>query len=171
MNEAVRILTEPYATRRDFESFFLEQREHVFGALWLLTRNRHEAEELAQDAFLKVWERWDHVRRLDDPAGYLFRTAMNLFRNRRRRAVLAVKRTVHLVPSDDGLREVEERDAVVRAMGALTPSQRAALVMTDLLELTSEEAGRAMGVRASTVRVLAARGRTALREAMGDDDG
>ena len=35
----------------DFEAFYLERHEAVFSALWLVTRNRHEAEEIAQDAF------------------------------------------------------------------------------------------------------------------------
>jgi RNA polymerase sigma-70 factor (ECF subfamily) len=170
MNEAVQAIEIPPSTA-DFEGFFLEHRDALFGALWLVARNRHEAEELTQDAFLKVWERWDRVGALDDPVGYLFRTGMNLFRSRRRRALVALKRVAHLIPSDDGLREVETRDAVVRALGLLTPGQRTALVLTDLLQMTSEEAGRAMGIRASTVRVLSARARSALRERMGADDG
>ena len=154
----------------DFETFFAEQRRGLHSALWLVTRDRHEAEEIAQDAFLKLWEHWERVAGLEDPTGYLFRTAMNLFRNRRRRALLAVRRAVRLAPVDDGIAAVEERDAVVRVLGRLTTSQRAALVMTDLLGFTSEEAGAALGVRASTVRVLAARGRTTFRDSMGDDD-
>lgn len=43
---------------RSFEVFFLAQRDGVYGALWLVTRDRQEAEEIAQDAFLKLWERW-----------------------------------------------------------------------------------------------------------------
>ena len=56
-----------------------------------MTGNRAEAEELMQDAFLSVWERWDRVSGMDDPIGYLYRTAMNLFRKRYRRAMLAVR--------------------------------------------------------------------------------
>lgn len=154
----------------DFEIFFADHRDGLFGALWLVTRDRHEAEDLAQDAFLKVWERWDRVGSMDDPTGYLYRTGMNLLRNRRRRALLAVKRAVHLAPPDERIDAIDERDAVMRALGSLTRGQRTALVLTDLLEMTSEEAGRVLGVRPSTVRVLAARGRNALRERMGDDD-
>lgn len=154
----------------DFETFFADHRDGLFGALWLVTRDRHEAEDLAQDAFLKVWERWDRVGSMDDPTGYLYRTGMNLLRNRRRRALLAVKRAVHLAPADEQIDAIDERDVVMRALGSLTRGQRTALVLTDLLQMTSEEAGRVLGVRASTVRVLAARGRNALRERMGDDD-
>jgi RNA polymerase sigma factor (sigma-70 family) len=58
---------------------------------------------------------------------------------------------------------------MVRALARLTPRQRAALVLTDLLDLPSEEAGQAMGISASTVRTLATQGRAALRERLERD--
>jgi DNA-directed RNA polymerase specialized sigma24 family protein len=60
-------------------------------------------------------------------------------------------------PCIDDMEEVESRDAVVRALAPLTPRQRAALVLVDLLDLTSEQAAEALGVRPSTVRVLPGR--------------
>jgi RNA polymerase sigma-70 factor, ECF subfamily len=174
MNGALDVRTDRLAAtadaQADFEGFFADHRTALFGALWLVTRDRHEAEELAQDAFLKVWERWERVRRVENLEGYLYRTAMNLFRNRRRRAVLAVRRMVHLAPPPDELGAIDERDAIVRALGRLTPAQRAAIVLTDLVGLTSKEAADALGVRPSTVRVLAARGRAAFKQEMGDPD-
>jgi RNA polymerase sigma-70 factor (ECF subfamily) len=82
----------------------------VFGALCLVTGNRQEAEEIAQDAFLKLWERWDRVARLDDPTGFLFRTAMNLFRNRVRRAGVAARKPFVPALGADDLAAVEDRD-------------------------------------------------------------
>jgi DNA-directed RNA polymerase specialized sigma24 family protein len=82
-----------------FEAFFEENRAKLFGALCLVTGNQHEAEEIAQDAFLKLWERWDHVSTLEDPTGFLFHTAMNVFRNRLRRAGLGMRKALALVPS------------------------------------------------------------------------
>ena len=151
---------------RTFEEFFTTNSQDLYGSLWLVTRHRFEAEEIAQEAFLKVWERWDRVAEMDDPVGYLYRTAMNVWRSRGRRAAVAIRRVVHAIPTDDDLVVIEERDVVVRALAPLTPRQRAALVLTDLLGLTSEEAGKALGVRPSTVRVLAARGRDRLRDEM-----
>jgi RNA polymerase sigma factor (sigma-70 family) len=119
---------------------------------------------------VRVWERWDRVEALDDPDGYLFRSAMNVFRNRRRRAGVALRRVAGSTPAPDRLAAVEERDAVSRALATLTPRQRAAIVLMDLLDMTSEEAARAMGIRAPTVRVLAARARDALRRQIGDED-
>ena len=171
MNETAEIVGVGSARPLDvgpiaFEAFYLERHEDLYRAVWLVTRNRHEAEEIAQDAFLRVFERWERVRGLEDPGGYLYRTAMNVWRSRGRRAAVAIRRAVRTLPADDGLAEVESRDAVVRTLAVLTPRQRAALVLTDLLGLTSEEAGSALGVRASTVRVLAARARATLQEGM-----
>jgi RNA polymerase sigma-70 factor, ECF subfamily len=149
-----------------FEELFLIEREPLYGAMWLVTRDRDEAEEIAQEAFLRVWERWDRVRSMDDPAGYLYRTAFNVWRSRRRRAAVALRKAVHGRHVDDASAEVEARDVVVRALSRLTTRQRAAVVLVDLLDLPSEDAAAAMGIRPSTVRVLASRARATLREGM-----
>ncbi|HCO01982.1 MAG TPA: hypothetical protein DIT48_01210 [Actinobacteria bacterium] len=81
---------------------------------------------------------------------------------------MALRRAARLLPLDDELAAVESREAVVRALAPLTPRQRAAVVLMDVLGQTSEEAGRSLGISASTVRVLAARGRAVLKEKMGD---
>jgi RNA polymerase sigma-70 factor (ECF subfamily) len=154
---------EPLVLPQTFEEFFSMHREGVYGAMWLLTRNRHEAEEIAQDAFCRVWERWEHVATLDDPEGYIYRTAMNVWRSRRRRTAVAVRRAVHAVPPDDELDRVDVQDTVLRALMSLTERQRASIVLIDLLGFTSAEAAQALGVRPSTVRVLVMRARDRLR--------
>jgi len=58
-----------------FEDFFRGQTQNLYAHLCLITGNRAEAEELAQDAFLKVWERWDRVADMEEPVGYLYQTA------------------------------------------------------------------------------------------------
>lgn len=153
---------------RDFEAFFEDENPGLFGALCLVTRNRHEAEEIAQDAFLKVWERWDRVGAMEDPVGYLYRTAMNAFRKRYRRAALALKGTLGIIPSDDAIAAVDARDATVRAMAPLSDRQRAAVVLTDLLGYHSEEAARMLGVSPSTVRNHASRAHAVLKKTMGE---
>src|SRR6266496_6695819 len=86
------------APSRSFEDFFRDEHVRLLRALFLVTGNESEAEDLMQEAFLKVWERWDRVGQLDDPTGYLYRTAMNAFRSRHRRAVLAARRVLGLGP-------------------------------------------------------------------------
>jgi DNA-directed RNA polymerase specialized sigma24 family protein len=50
-----------------------------------------------QDAFLKLWERWDRIEKIRDPGAYLFRSALNGFRMRLRRTRTAARR---LIPPD-----------------------------------------------------------------------
>ena len=154
-----------------FEAFFERHHVPLYRALWLVTRNRHEAEEIMQDSFLKLWERWDRVASLDDPEGYLFRTAINLWRSRLRRAAVAVRKVIHQIPPDDQMAAVEQRDTMARALRPLPARQRAAVVLMDVLDLSSEEAARILGVQPVTVRVLAARARATLRKDLGEDDG
>ena len=68
----------------------------------------------------------------------------------------------------DALAAVEDRDAIGRRLAGLTPRQRAVVVLVDLLQFTSEEAAQALGIRASTVRVLASRAHATLREEPND---
>jgi len=152
-----------------FQRFVEAESARFHGALRLLTRDRTEAEDLMQDAFLKVWERWEHVHTLEDPSGYLYRTGMNLYRKRMRRAAIALRHVIRPRPPRDHLDEVESRDVILRTLATLTPRQRMSLVLTDLLDYSSEDAGRLMGINATTVRVLASQGRAALRDSAGGE--
>jgi RNA polymerase sigma-70 factor, ECF subfamily len=63
---------------------------------------------------------------------------------------------------------VDERDATMRALADLSPQQRAAVVLVDLLDFSSEDAARILGIRASTVRMHASRAHKALKGTMQD---
>jgi RNA polymerase sigma-70 factor (ECF subfamily) len=160
---------EPQGTR-GFEAFFEEQHARFFSALCFATGDAVEAEEIMQEAFVRIWERWERVREHPDPEGYLFRTGFNLFRDGRRRALLAARRVLHPQPLDDAFARVEEREDVLEALRRLTPRQRAAIVLTDLLDVNSEEAGQMLGVRAATVRALASQARAAIRRRLEEAD-
>ena len=152
------------ASTARFEEFFELEHERLLRALYLVCGNRHEAEDLMQEAFVRVLERWDTVQWMDDPTAYLYRTAMNTFRTRYRRSLVAGRVMAMLAPkSRDAFADVEMHDDVRRAISALTPRQRAAIVLTELLGYTSEEASRMMAIRASTVRALATQARASLR--------
>ena len=125
-----------------FEELFEAERTRLFSALCVLTGDRTEAEDLAQDAFVRVWSAWDRVGAMDDPTGYLYRTAMNGARSRYRRSVLVLRRQFRPRDHRDELSLVEERETLLRSLGRLTHKQRAAIVLLDLLGFTSEEAGR-----------------------------
>ena len=147
-----------------FEEFFDAERGRLFGALAVMTGNRHEAEEIMQDAFLRLWERWERVSAMEEPTGFLYRTAMNLYRKRLRRAAVAMRKVTNRLPPDDALAVVEARDQATRLLRTLTPREREALVLTAYLGYSTEEAGRLMGIRANTIRVLTTRARASLKQ-------
>jgi RNA polymerase sigma-70 factor, ECF subfamily len=146
-----------------FEQFFDAERTRLFGALAVMSGNRTEAEEVMQDAFLRVWERWDRVSEMESPEGFLYRTALNVYRKRLRRAAIAVRKATTLLPEDDSLGGVEARDEVARLLRGLTQREREAIVLTAYLGYAIEEAGELLGIRPNTVRVLTSRARATLR--------
>lgn len=150
-----------------FDDFFRDTYEALFRALCLVTGNRHEAEDVMQVAYLRVFERWARVAAMERPEGFLYRVAMNEFRGRYRRVKRALHRAV-TTPEPDATFEqaVADRDAVVRALRDLTPRQRAALVLTVMLGYSSDEAGALLGMQAATVRQLGSRARASLRDAL-----
>ena len=151
-----------------FEELVGAEYPGLYSALCLITRNPGEAEDLAQEAFLRVWERWDRVQGMDHPTGYLYRTALNLHRKRLRRAAVVVRRAVGWGARRDELADVETEDQVMRALGTLTTRQRTSIVLVDLLDYSSEDAAQLMGIKAATVRVLASQARAALRRNAGE---
>jgi RNA polymerase sigma-70 factor, ECF subfamily len=168
--EVVKFPSERAEAWARFDEFFEEEHERLFKALYFVTGNRHDAEELMQDAFLSMWERWDEIGRIDDPTGYLFRVALNGFRMRRRRAAMAVRKVVPIPERRDGFLEAEMRADVRHLLLEISPRQRAALLLVDLLGYPSEQAARILRVRPSTVRALASKGRKALRATEGARD-
>jgi RNA polymerase sigma-70 factor (ECF subfamily) len=77
MDEPLRLVAESPREGRavseplSFEAFFEAEARTLFRRLCAITGNAAEAEEVMQDAFLALWERWDRVGTLEDPTGYL----------------------------------------------------------------------------------------------------
>jgi RNA polymerase sigma-70 factor (ECF subfamily) len=71
-----------------FDDFFADEYPRLGRALYLLTGNREEAEDLAQESMARAYERWDRIQRMASPAGYVYRVATNLHRRRWRRNLL-----------------------------------------------------------------------------------
>jgi len=168
--EVVRFPTERVEARARFDEFVEDEHERLYKALYFVTGSREDAEDISQDAFLTLWERWDEIDRINDPTGYLFRVALNGFRMRRRRATMTLRRLSPIRTDRDEFAEAEMRADVRALLLSLSPRQRAALLLVDLLGYPSEQAARILRVRPSTVRNLASQGRRALRATEGARD-
>jgi RNA polymerase sigma factor (sigma-70 family) len=150
-----------------FEDLFADEHERLYRALYLIVGNSHEAEELMQDAFVRVLERWG---RIDNPTGYLYRSAFNATSSRLRRLKLAAKRTLTPGEPENPFAAADLGDEIVRALRELPERQRAAVVLLDLLDLRSEEAAKVLRVAPATVRSLASHARATMKLSMETDN-
>ena len=147
-----------------FEELFLDVHDRLYRALYFITGSSADAEELMQDAFLKLWERWDRLDTIEDPVAYLFRVALNGVRMRARRARVAARKILPAAGARDPFDDVHVRDDVRRMLRSISPRQRTAIVLIEIFGYSSEQAARIMGIQPTTVRVLASQGRAALRK-------
>lgn len=113
------------------EEFCSRIRGQLVGALTLTCGDRCVAEELAQDALVRVWERWREVSQMDSPDGWTFRTAFNLaasWHRRRGAERRANRRSLGewaTLPANDVAEAMAVRDAVQRL-----PERQRAVVVT-----------------------------------------
>ena len=154
-----------------FQEFFETEYERLGRALYVLTGSVTDADELAQEAMVKVYERWNRVASMESPAGYLYRTAMNLYRSRLRQIKSRARKNVAPDPRPDGFEAVEDRDQLRRLIATLPDGERQALALVEVLGLSTEEAGAALNVEPVSVRVRLSRARARLRAQVGVGDG
>lgn len=151
-----------------FEAFFESEYERLLRTMYVLCRNRAEAEDLAQESMARALEHWETVKAAASPSAYVYRVAFNLHRSALRRAALAVRhRQADPAPRDDPGSVAETRHDVLRALRSLPRTQREALLLVEWLGMTSEEAGAVLGIRPESVRGRAHRARVTLRERFG----
>ena len=158
------------ATVSSFEAFFAAEHVRLARALYLLTGSSVEADELTQEAMVRVFERWDRVRQMSSPQGYLYRTAMNLHRSRVRWLASRARQIVQAAPSPDPAEVVQSRDSLARALASLPTGQRGAVVLVEWLGMDPQEAAAALGIKPGSVRARLSRAKAALRGMLEDED-
>jgi RNA polymerase sigma-70 factor (sigma-E family) len=135
---------------------------------YLLTGNHYDAEDLVQDALIRLRAHWSRVARKDDPIAYVRTTMTRLHISawrRRRRELLtsAVPEKGFVDPGLDRVDATDDDERVWAAIVALPPKQRAVLVLRFYESLTDEEIAATLGVSRSTVRSQASRALQKLR--------
>jgi RNA polymerase sigma-70 factor (sigma-E family) len=139
---------------------------------YLLTGDRHLAEDLTQEAFIRVAGRFHHLRNPEAFGAYLRRAIINLFLTHIRRRNLERDRWAKLGAASRGealMPDVAQRDEVWRALTNLPPRQRAALVLRYYEDLSEGEIAGTMGCSAAAVKALVGRGLQTLRSEMTED--
>ncbi|MBV9379846.1 MAG: SigE family RNA polymerase sigma factor [Streptosporangiaceae bacterium] len=131
-----------------------------------LTGDQGYAEDVAQAAFARAYASWARIRRVGNPDAYVRRIVINENRKRFRKHRV----TEHLsgMPPEqaakDATMEYDERSALIAALRALGPRQRAVIVLRYWVGLTEAETAATLGCAVGTVKSQASRALAILRK-------
>ena len=145
---------------------YLRHAPEALRLAYLLTGDRALAEDLVQDAFVKLAGRLTHLRDPDAFDAYLRRTVVNLanshFRHRRVERTYLRREEARARPEPPD-QDRSDRDALWGAMARLSERQRAAIVLRFYEDLSERRVAEILQCRPGTVKSLVSRGLEALR--------
>ncbi|MFD7683865.1 SigE family RNA polymerase sigma factor [Streptomyces sp. NPDC060187] len=154
----------------EFQQFMTGHWPRLTRTAFLLTGDRHAAEDLAQSTLERVYASWRRVGAADDPEAYVRRVMINMHARKHRRKLkefLAPRDDADLVgdiaDADDLMARADDRDALLGALTGLPPRQREAVVLRYWADLTETQTAEAMGCSVGTVKSNAAKGIAKLR--------
>ena len=185
--ELARELLEGHADA--FDRFVSVFQAKIFAYSYLMCGQRQDAEEVAQETLLSVFEKYDQLRAPEHVKSWVFRIARNNCLMKRRKSLFApveevsldevidegsgagVHPRLQLADAADGPDILtfrgELRDTLDQAIRELPPTYRAVVLLRDVEELTTEETAEILDVSEDVVKTRLHRARLALREQLG----
>ena len=148
----------------------------VYNVAYRMMGNQHDAEEVAQDAFVSAYRARDRFRGDAQPTTWLYRITVNaalmrLRKDKRRKESTVPEDAQPDVPSNDWTQSPvatamnsELRDRIQQAIDRLPPDLKAAVVLRDVQGLSNEEAADVLEITVSALKARLHRGRVALRQ-------
>ncbi len=161
------------------ERFIETFQQKVFQYSYLSCGQREDAEEVAQETLLKVWEHFDELREPEHVKAWVFQIARNVCLTRRRRSEYAPNEELSIdkVPAEwqggladrrslpeDVTYQHELRKLLARVIHGLPEKYRSVVVMRDLEEMSIEETAGILGVNESVVKTRLKRARGLLKK-------
>jgi RNA polymerase sigma-70 factor (ECF subfamily) len=155
-------------TTDDFDAFYAATARRVIHHVYAVSGDLAEAQDAAQEAYARAWQRWSTVAGYDDPEAWVRTVAWRLAANRWRglRRWLRVRARIGAPTAAAG--PGPDRVAVVTALRQLPEAQRRVVVLHYLYDLPVAEIARSTAMPVGTVKVYLARARTRLASLLGD---
>ncbi len=153
------------ASRLDFDEFYASSAARLVRHGYALTGDMAEAQDIAQEAFARAWQRWAAVRDCDSPEAWVRRVATNLAASRWRR--IRVARAAAGRTGEEHTPEVStDTVALVSGLRTLSERQRTVLVLHYMCDLTVDQIATELECPTGSVKSWLSRGRTALAAAV-----
>jgi RNA polymerase sigma-70 factor (sigma-E family) len=157
--------------RPRLEELYVRNAPAALRTAYFLTGNADLAEDLVQEAFVRIAGRFGHLRVPDAFPAYLHRTVVNLFTSQLRRRALEREWT-RRQPGEIAIFQggPEEHDDLWRALAVLPPRQRAAIVLRYYEDLSERDAAAILRCSTGALHQLVVRGTATLREQLAGVD-
>jgi RNA polymerase sigma-70 factor (sigma-E family) len=162
---------EDTGARPRLEDLYVRNAPAALRTAYFLTGNADLAEDLVQEAFVRIAGRFGHLRVPDAFPAYLHRTVVNLFTSQVRRRALEREWARRQPEAVIFQGDPESHDDLWRALAVLPPRQRAAIVLRYYEDLPEREAAAVLGCSTGAFHQLVVRGTATLREHLTGDDG
>jgi RNA polymerase sigma-70 factor (ECF subfamily) len=153
----------------NFDDFYSATARRIVRHAYALTGNIADAQDVAQEAFARAWQRWDSVRACDSPEAWVRRVATNLATSRFRRERTA-RAAAHQLIARDVAEISPDTVALVAALRTLPERQRVVLVLHYLADLPVGQIAADLRCPIGSVKAWLSRGRDALAAALADDN-
>lgn len=157
----------PKTEREDrFAAYFAERSGALRATAFLLCGDWHRAEDLVQNAFVKLYLVWHRVGQDEKLDSYTRQILVRTFLDEKRRGFFRREQPISDVgdrPLPEPDDHVENRMVLAHALAAVAPRQRAVLVLRIWEDLSVEDTAKAMGCTTGTVKSQLARGLAAMR--------
>lgn len=157
----------------DFRAIVDEHKRSVYALAYELTGNHHDAEDLSQDVFVKVYRALPSFRGDSQMFSWLYRITVNTYLNRKQKKTLLFRKLIdnfdtldHQMTNQQNENMLHLHEHLEQAMKKLSPSERAAFVLRHIQELPVREVSEAMEIAEGTVKSLLHRALKKLRKAL-----
>jgi RNA polymerase sigma-70 factor (ECF subfamily) len=152
----------------DFTAFYEATFRRTVACAYAVLGDLREAEDSAQESYVRAWRRWRAVSGYDDPAGWVRHVTVNESISRLRRRRTAWRHLQVARPPDDVAPPDVTSLALVAALRTLPESTRRAVVLHHIGDLPVVEIARIEEVPVGTVKARIFRGREALAALLSD---
>jgi len=166
-----RVLTTPAETAdrrettRDFADFYARARDDVYRVVLLTVRDPHRAEDAVQEAFARAYADWERVAWHPNRVGWVARVALNHATSLWRRLRRECAEPPPIATAPDGERAMDS--VLVRAVWRLPRRQRQVVALRILLDQSTDQTARSLGMAPGTVTAHLHRALTTLRQQLG----
>jgi RNA polymerase sigma-70 factor (ECF subfamily) len=152
-----------------FEEFYQSTRQRVVTFLYAMHGDRGEAQDAAQEAYVRAWQRWSKISAYDNPEAWVRMVGQRLCLSRFRKisnGLVAYRRHGVEPPASA---PNEDSVALITALKRLPTAEREAIALHHLLDLPVAEVAAQTGHPVGTVKARLVRGRRTLASLLGND--